>query len=246
VTGDLDFSGKSVLVVGGSTGIGNGIAQAFRARGAVVTVTGTRPEVADYANEPGSNFAGLAYALLDLANTRALDHWPAPVEHLDVLVLCQGAVRFGRAEFAIDTFREVVEINLNSVMAVALKFHPLLARSRGSLITISSIAAFNSRLGNPAYASSKAGAVALTRTLAEAWAKDGIRVNGIAPGLVPSKLTAVTTQDGKRLEKALNQIPLGRMGTAEEIAGAALFLASPLASYVLGHTVVVDGGKSLS
>jgi 3-oxoacyl-[acyl-carrier protein] reductase len=246
VVRDLDFSGKSVLVVGGTTGIGNGIAQAFRARGAEVTVTGTRSAAGDYADESGSDLAGLAYAPLDLADPQALNPWPAPVERLDVLVLCQGAVRYGRAEFEIDTFREVVEINLSSVMAVALKFHPLLAQSRGSLIAISSIAAFNARLGNPAYASSKAGTVALTRTLAEAWAKDGIRVNGIAPGLVPSKLTAVTTQDGKRLKKALDQIPLGRMGTAEEIAGAALFLASPLASYVLGHTIVVDGGKSLS
>ncbi len=243
---DLDFSEKSVLVVGGSTGIGNGIAQAFRARGAVVAVTGTRASPEDYADEAGAEFTGLGYARLDLADPRALERWPAPFDRLDVLILCQGAVRYGRGEFEIEAFRQVVEINLNSVMAVALKFHALLAQSRGSLITISSIAAFNARLGNPAYASSKAGTVALTRTLAEAWAGDGIRVNGIAPGLVPSRLTTVTTGDEKRLSKALKQIPLGRMGTPEEIAGAALFLASPLASYVLGQTIVVDGGKSLS
>jgi 3-oxoacyl-[acyl-carrier protein] reductase len=140
----------------------------------------------------------------------------------------------------------VVEINLNSVMACATRFHPHLKASRGSIIVISSIAGFGARIGNPAYASSKAGAVALVRTLAEAWAADGIRVNGVAPGLVPSKLTAVTTGDEKRLARTLRQIPIGRMGTPDEIAGAALFLASPLASYVLGHTIVVDGGKSLS
>ncbi len=243
---DLDFTGKSILIVGGSAGIGNGIGQAFRARGATVMVTGTRVSPDTYADQPGADFAGLGYVQLDLADPQALDRWPLPVERLDVLILCQGAVRYGRAEFEIETFRQVVEINLNSVMAVALKFHPLLAQSRGSVITISSIAAFNARVGNPAYASSKAGTVALTRTLAESWAGDGIRVNGIAPGLVPSRLTTVTTADEKRLAKALKQIPLGRMGTPEEIAGAALFLASPLASYVLGQTIVVDGGKSLS
>ena len=118
--------------------------------------------------------------------------------------------------------------------------------STRSLVGGSSIAAFGARIGNPAYAASKAGAVALVKTLAEAWAADGIRVNGIAPGLVPSKLTAITTEDPKRLASTLRQIPIGRLGTPEEIAGAALFLASPLASYVLGHTIVVDGGKSLS
>jgi 3-oxoacyl-[acyl-carrier protein] reductase len=88
--------------------------------------------------------------------------------------------------------------------------------------------------------------VALVKTLAEAWAKDGIRVNGIAPGLVPTKLTAVTTADEERLAKVLRQIPLRRLGTPAEMAGAALFLASPLAAYIIGHTIVVDGGKSLS
>jgi 3-oxoacyl-[acyl-carrier protein] reductase len=243
---ELDFSRKSILVVGGSTGIGNGIAQAFRVRGADVTVTGTRACPSDYAEEPDADFDGLGYERLDLHEPRALERWPIPVAELDVLILCQGAVRYGRAEFEIDTFRDVVEINLNSVMALALKFHGLLMQSQGSLITISSIAAFNARLGNPAYASSKAGTVALTRTLAEAWARDGIRVNGIAPGLVPSRLTRVTTDDSARLARALKQIPLRRMGTPAEIAGAALFLASPLASYVLGQTIIVDGGKSLS
>lgn len=234
------------MVVGGSSGIGNGIARAFTLRGARTLVTGTRASPQDYGAEGVERLAGLDYAQLDLSDPANLDRWTPPVDRLDILVLCQGAVRYGRAEFEIGVFREVVEINLNSLMAVALRFRGLLAESRGSLITVSSIAAFNARIGNPAYASSKAGAVALTRTLAEAWAGEGIRVNGIAPGLVPSKLTAVTTDDQSRMARALAQIPLGRMGTPDEIAGAALFLASPLASYVIGQTIVVDGGKSLS
>jgi 3-oxoacyl-[acyl-carrier protein] reductase len=101
-------------------------------------------------------------------------------------------------------------------------------------------------LGNPAYAASKAGAVSLTKTLGEAWARDGIRVNGLAPGLIPTKLTAVTTENEKRNAGALRNIPLRRAGTPAEMAGVALFLASPLASYVLGQTIVADGGLTLS
>jgi 3-oxoacyl-[acyl-carrier protein] reductase len=113
------------------------------------------------------------------------------------------------------------------------------------LIAISSIAAYAARRGNPAYASSKAGTVALVRTLGAAWAADGIRVNGIAPGLVPSKLTTITTGNEERLRRTLQGIPIGRLGTPDDMAGAALFLASPLAAYIVGQTIAVDGGKSL-
>jgi 3-oxoacyl-[acyl-carrier protein] reductase len=108
------------------------------------------------------------------------------------------------------------------------------------------VAAFKSTLGTPAYAASKAGAASLTKTLGEAWARDGIRVNGIAPGLVPTKLTSVTTDHPERLEASIKSIPLRRMGTPEDMAGAALFLASPLAGYITGQTLVVDGGLTLS
>ena len=84
------------------------------------------------------------------------------------------------------------------------------------------------------------------RTLADAWAADGIRVNGIAPGFVATKMTRVTTGDPRRLEAALARIPVGRLGTPADMAGAALFLASPLAAYVVGHTIPVDGGLLLA
>jgi 3-oxoacyl-[acyl-carrier protein] reductase len=130
-------------------------------------------------------------------------------------------------------------------MACALRFQAMLMQSKGSLIIVSSTAAFHATKGNPAYNASKTGAVGLTRTLGEAWATDGIRVNGIAPGLVESKLTKVTTSNPKRLQAALQQIPLGRLGTPADMAGAALFLASPLASYIVGQTLIVDGGLIL-
>lgn len=243
---DLDFSGKTVLVVGGSSGIGNGIAHGFRARGATVYVSGTRAAASAYDRGEGSDLEGLQYLKLDVSAPGAVDALVPPFQSLDVLVLSQGTVLYKRGEFATEGFRKVVEVNLVSLMSCAMKFHGLLQAAKGSVIIISSTAGFHATKGNPAYNASKTGAVGLTRTLGEAWAEDGIRVNGIAPGLVESKLTHVTTKQPKRLEAALQKIPLHRLGTPADMAGAALFLASPLASYIVGQTIIVDGGLILS
>jgi len=242
---ELDFSGKQVLVVGGSSGIGNGIAQAFRAKGARAAVCGTRAAAADYSAAEGSDLAGLDFFQLDVSNPQTIDTFKPPFDKLDVLVLAQGAVIYRRGEFEMDGFRKVLEVNLMSLMACATKFEAMLSAAKGSLIIVSSTAAYHSTMGNPAYNASKTGAVGLTRTLGEAWAENGIRVNGIAPGLVDTKMTKATTANPKRLEGAIEQIPLKRLGTPADMAGAALFLASPLSSYIIGQTLVVDGGLIL-
>lgn len=242
---ELDFTGKTVLVVGGSSGIGNGISHAFKEKGATVHVWGTRAKASDYSAAEGSDMSGLHYDHMDVSDFDAIEKYDAPFKSLDVLVLSQGTVIYQRGEFKMDGFQKVMDVNINSLMACAIKFHPLLAASKGSLITVSSTAAFHSTRGNPAYNASKTGAVGLTRTLAEAWAKDGIRVNGIAPGLVDTKLTKVTTENPERLAGSLQGIPMRRLGTPKDMAGVALFLASPLASYVLGQTIPVDGGLIL-
>jgi len=243
---DTDFSGRRVLVVGGSSGIGNGIAQAFRLRGAAVHVWGTRADAAAYADEPGSDLAGLGYTGVDVANPDAITAAPAPfADPIDVLVLCQGTVVYRRGEFARPGWDAVMAVNLDSVMHCTMRFRADLAAQRGSVIVVSSISGLKANIGNPAYAASKAGAISLTKSLGQALAAEGIRVNGLAPGLVATKLTTVTTQHPDRLAGALARIPAGRMGTPADMAGAALFLASPLAAYVTGHTLVVDGGLSL-
>ncbi|HEY4833352.1 MAG TPA: SDR family oxidoreductase [Bradyrhizobium sp.] len=242
---ELDFGGKQVLVIGGSSGIGNGIAQAFRAHGAQVHVCGTRASAADYSPAEGSRLEGLEYAQLDVSDANAIENFKPSFDRLDVLVLAQGAVIYRRGEFEMAGFRKVVEVNLMSLMACAGKFHAMLSASKGSLIIVSSTAAYHSTKGNPAYNASKTGAVGLTRTLGQAWSENGIRVNGIAPGLVDTKMTKVTTSNPKRLEGAIERIPLKRLGTPADMAGAALFLASPLASYIVGQTLVIDGGLIL-
>jgi 3-oxoacyl-[acyl-carrier protein] reductase len=241
---DLDFSGKTVLVVGGSSGIGNGVAHGFRERGARVHVWGTRASAADYDGMDGSDLKGLGYAKVDVGVREEIAA-AETIAPLDVLVLCQGTVQYRRAEFEPEGWDRVMAVNLDSLMDCARKFRSTLAERKGVIIIVSSVSGYTSNRGNPAYAASKAGAVSLTKTLGEAWAPEGIRVVGLAPGLVDTKLTKVTTENPQRLEASLRAIPLGRMGTPADMAGAALLLASPLAGYVVGQTLIVDGGLSL-
>lgn len=242
---DTDFTGQRVLVVGGTSGIGNGIAQAFRVRGADVEVWGTRASAHDYSAADGSDLSGLVYQQVDVGDPNAIAGASLSFETLDVLVLSQGIVAYQRAEFEREGWDRVMAVNLDSLIHCCEKFRPHLAQTKGAIITISSVSGTRANIGNPAYAASKAGAISLTKTLGQAYARDGIRVNGVAPGLVDTKLTKVTTQNPDRMKGALRAIPLRRAGEPEEIAGGVLFLASPLASYICGQTIFVDGGLSL-
>jgi 3-oxoacyl-[acyl-carrier protein] reductase len=183
---------------------------------------------------------------VDVADPVALEAYKPAFERLNVLVLSQGTVLYRREEFDREGWDKVMAVNLDSVMGCATKFKSMLTESGGSLIIVSSISGYRSNRGNPAYATSKAGVINLTRTLGEAWAPDGVRVNGIAPGLVDTKLTKVTTGNPKRMAETLARIPLGRAGQPSEMGGVALFLASPLASYVVGQTIPVCGGISVT
>ena len=242
---DTDFSGKRVLVVGGSSGIGNGIARAFLDRGAKVAVWGTRASATDYSASEGSDLSGLDYAQVDVGSPEAIFAARAPFDVLDVLVLSQGIVAYQKAEFEREGWDRVMSVNLDSLLHCSEKFRATLSDRQGSIVIISSVSGVQANIGNPAYAASKAGAISLTKTLGQAYARDGIRVNGVAPGLVDTKLTKVTTEHPDRLKGALRAIPLRRTGEPQEIAGGVVFLASPLASYVCGQTLFVDGGLTL-
>jgi len=242
---DTDFTGKNILIVGGSSGIGNGIAHSFKQRGANVAVWGTRPSSTDYDGVDGSDLTGLDYYNVDVGSEAQIKAAPSPYDTLDVLVLCQGTVRYNREEFENPGWDLIMAVNLDSLIHISEKFRPLLSMQKGSIIIISSISGTQGNVGNPAYAASKAGAISLTKSLGQAYARDGIRVNGIAPGLVDTKLTKVITEVPKRLEGTLRSIPQRRMALPEDIAGGVLFLASPLASYVCGHTIIIDGGLTL-
>jgi 3-oxoacyl-[acyl-carrier protein] reductase len=237
----IDFSGRRALVIGGSGGIGLAVARKLAEAGAETSITGTR-ERADYEED----FAGLDYRRLDVADDAALKAFAAGFERLDVLVNCAGAVAYRRKEFELETFRRVLDVNLSGVLHACTLFRDRLRFAQGSVVNVASLTAFFGSRGNPAYGASKAAVVQLTRTLALAWAADGVRVNAIAPGWVPTKMTEVSQQNEAINAAILARSPFGRWGRPEEMAGAALFLASDLASFVTGETLIVDGGYSLA
>jgi len=236
---ELDFTGKTVLVTGGSAGIGHAIGRLFRDAGAAVTVTGTRAQ-ASY----DADFSGLAFRRLDVGDDAQVAALAASLPRLDVLVNNAGTVLYRRQEYELSHFRRVLDVNLTSVLHLCTLFHGRLKAAKGSVVNISSLAGSFGTFGNPAYGASKAGVIQLTKTLAVAWGKAGIRVNAVAPGYVDTKITAVSKQNPAIDQGIVQRTPLGRWIAAEEIAGAVLWLASPLASGVTGQNIAVDGGFS--
>ena len=237
------FAGKTVLVTGGSTGIGNAAARLFLAAGARVIVTGTRASAAEYAGTDG-DLAGMDYHRLDQGDLAAVELFDPGVERLDALVVSGAKVAYKRAEFVPEIFADVLATNLTGPMALAMKFRAALAAARGSIIFVGSVASFRGTIGQPAYSASKGGLLTLTRTLAQALGGEGIRVNLVAPGLVRSKMTAITWEHPDRLAATERQVPLGRIGEPDDIAGPIIFLASDAARYVTGTSLVIDGGLS--
>jgi len=236
---------KRILVVGGSSGIGRGIANCFLNLNADVCITGTKKNIEDYGLEDVVSQKS-EYVQLDLLDPEALGNLVIPFDSLDVLVCSQGTVQYKRKEFEMEIFREVLDLNLTSMMACCQKFKPLMTNIDTNIILLGSGASYKAVRGNQAYSASKGGILTLVKTLAEAWAREGIRVNGIAPGYVASKLTEVTFKDKNRYESSLKNIPLARWGEAEDIGHTACFLASSKASYITGQMITVDGGLGLS
>ena len=241
-TDTFRLAGKVALVVGGSGGIGLGIARRLEAHGVSVQITGTREKAADY-DDP---LDGLAYHQLDATDDGAVGELAATAEPPDILVYSGGTVAYQRAEYDIATFRRIVDVNLTGAMACATAFHPALARSgHGAVLLVGSTSSFIATPGQPAYGASKGALVTLVKSLAQAWAGKGIRVNGLAPGLVATKLTAISRDNPTTYAKSLERIPLGRWGTPEEMGDIAAFLVSPLAGYITGQMLLADGGQTL-
>jgi NAD(P)-dependent dehydrogenase (short-subunit alcohol dehydrogenase family) len=238
------FQAREVVVIGGTSGIGAGIAQAFRAHGASVTATGASDADVASAREDAS-LADITLARLDVrsdADVAALfAAHTAAGRRLDVLVNCAGVIRRGE-ELDPAVFATVLDINLNGTLRTCAAARPLLAASRGSIINTASMLSFFGGGLVPAYSASKGGVAQLTKSLAIAYAAEGIRVNAIAPGWIATRLTGALQADAARSAGILARTPLNRWGTPEDIGGPVLFLASPAAAFVTGVVLPVDGG----
>ncbi len=232
----VDFTGKRVLVTGGTSGIGRAISEAFSLAGAEVLALGL-------ACEEGLP-AAIQIELLDITDTQAVDSLVSSLSALHVVVNAAGIIRRDE-EFDLDMFTKVLDVNLVGAMRVCMAAHPKLLISGGSIVNIASMLSFFGGGRVPAYSASKGGIVQLTRSLAIAWASDHIRVNAVAPGWISTPLTQALQNDAKRSAELVSRTPLGRWGRPEDVAGPVLFLASELASFITGAIIPVDGGYSV-
>jgi NAD(P)-dependent dehydrogenase (short-subunit alcohol dehydrogenase family) len=243
----FDFTGTAVVVTGGTSGIGHALATAFGAAGAAVTITGTRPTPDAY----GTDLGQFTYHQVEMTDPASIDAFVDSLDRLDVLVNNAGAnFPGGRDEWEPDTFVAALILNLAGPMRLSTGCRTLLAASPmeggASVINMVSLAAFRAIPIVPGYGSAKAGLAALTATMAKQWNSLGIRVNAVAPGVIDTPMTAPMAAFPELLDAELSHIPMGRLGTPDEIVGAVQFLASSSAGYVTGHTLVVDGGYLLS
>lgn len=237
-TATFDFTGARVLVTGGSSGIGHATACAFRDAGATVVVTGTRP-----VEQVEADLTGLEYHRLELRDGPAVDALGAGVEELDVLVNNAGAnFPDGRDEWQPDVFAEALALNLAGPFRLTMACRPALRAAGGCVVNLASMSALRAAPFVPGYGAAKAGLVQATVNLANAWAGDGIRVNAVAPGVIETRMTAPMQAAPEIVAEQQAHIPMRRFGTPDEVVPAILFLATRQATYVTGHTLLVDGG----
>jgi NAD(P)-dependent dehydrogenase (short-subunit alcohol dehydrogenase family) len=237
-----ELSGRRAVVTGGTSGIGAAVATALMAAGCQVTVTGlSEGEVAEILSvEPRLNGVSL-----DVADSEAVERFAGGFQELHILVNCAGTIlRDGREHDPL-AFAQVVDVNLNGTMRVCSALRGQLAASRGCVVNTASMLSFFGGGRVPAYSASKGGVVQLTRSLAIAWAAEGVRVNAIAPGWIETNLTRPLVEDSARREQIVQRTPLGRWGQPDDVAGAVLFLCSDAARFITGVVLPVDGGYSI-
>jgi 2-deoxy-D-gluconate 3-dehydrogenase len=242
------LDGKAALVTGASAGLGAAIATALAEAGADVACHGnSRSPEATCEAVSGAGRRALAVVgdLSDKETPRRLvEQTLDEFGRLDILVNNAGIIRRSPSvDYSEEDWAAVIEVNLNAVFRLSqLAGRHMVERGSGKLVNVASLLSFQGGVTVPAYAASKGGVAQLTKALANEWASKGVNVNAIAPGYMRTDNTAALQQDETRNRQILERIPAGRWGEPKDLAGAAVFLASPASDYINGHVLVVDGG----
>ena len=240
----IDLSGKNALVTGSTRGIGRAIAEAFAESGARVAVVGRDQQRADEAAaEIGNGARGFAADVSDtVAVTKLIDDVEKAFGSIDILVNNAGITRDNIVmRLKDEDWDAVLDANLRGAFAsIRAASRGMMKRRSGRIINIASIVGLIGNKGQANYAASKAGLIALTKTVAKELGSRNILINAVAPGFIETEMTASMTPEAR--EALGKQIALERLGTAQDVAAIVAFLASDLASYITGQVFVVDGG----
>jgi len=243
------LDGKVALITGAASGLGAAIATALAQAGATVAVHGNRRAATETAAAIAANGGTAAAFQADLSSTTGAESLFTAVKahfgRVDILINNAGTIhRDAAVDTSLESWQQVLQVNLTSVFQLSqlVARDLIVSNSPGKIVNIASLLSFQGGIRVPAYAASKGGVAQLTKALANEWAPKNIQVNAIAPGYFATTNTEALQADETRNRQILERIPAARWGQPQDLAGAALYLASPASNYVTGTVLTVDGG----